>query len=328
MLDSGTHYTIGTCVHKPFSTFKQEIPPGGAFETFFVNGRAMPARASWKGFLRINQLTVPVKAFTACRTDPDIPLHELHRGCHQRVRRQKYCPVHGVLELEDILSGYEVGEGSYLPIEPADLEELLPADNKSIAVDCFVPSTKVDPVHHSGRTYYLVPDELPGQRPFCVLRDGMRTTGHHAVARVVIGRRERTVVLRPLGKLVAMTVLEYTQRVRPAEDYEGEVAALSSGPTEQELISQLIRSMTNDYLDLERFRDAYVDGLSRLIEQRLATIEPATIQPHRPEEQDEAALIAALRASLAAAGADQGSLPPLLPPRHATDELGSARKLG
>jgi DNA end-binding protein Ku len=291
----------------------------------------MPARASWKGFLRVNQLTIPVKAFTACKTEPEIELHQLHHGCNQRIRQQKICPAHGVLEAGETVSGYEFAEGQHLPLDTSELEGLLPEDDKAIAVDCFVPGARIDAVHHSGRTYYLVPDEPPGQRPFCVLRDGMRQTDRHAVGRVVVGRREQLVLLRPLGKLVAMTVLEYSQRVRPVEDYEGEVAGLSAGPAEQELIRQLIDSMTDGDLNLSRYHDPYVDGLNRLIEQRLAAIEPPAPAQERTVPEDDAALIAALRASLAAAGADEPARSPMMPSRRqrrVTDDGQAARKIG
>jgi DNA end-binding protein Ku len=290
----------------------------------------MPARASWKGFLRINQLTVPVKAFSACRTQPEIVLHLLHRECGERIRQHRVCPVHGVVEAEAIVSGYEFAEGQCLSLEPVELDALLPEDDKAIAVDCFVPSGTIDAVHHSGRTYYLVPDEPPGQRPFCVLRDGLRLTDRHAVARVVISRREQLVLLRPLGRLVAMTVLEYPQRVRPAEDYEGEVAAHTAGPTEQELIRQLIDSMTDRELELFRYQDPYVDGLSRLIEQRLADVEPAAPLREGAVAEDDAALIAALRASLAAAGLPRSPspLPSSRAPRRTAQDGNGARKTG
>jgi DNA end-binding protein Ku len=292
-------------------------------------GATMPARASWKGFLRINQLSIPVKAFTACKTEPEIELHQLHRECLQRIKQQKICPVHGVLQADDLVSGYQYTEGQCLSLDAADLEGLLPTDDKAIAVDCFISGGKIDAVHHSGRTYYLVPDEPQGQRPFCVLRDGMRQTDRHAIARVVIGRREILVLLRPLGRLVAMTVLEYPQRVRPVEEYEGEVAGHTAGPAEQELIRQLIDSMSDDNLELSRYQDPYLEGLNHLIEQRLAKIEPVVNRGSVTETSDDAELIAALRASLAEA-ADHGA--PAIPQRRTrrspNEDHERVRKLG
>ena len=144
----------------------------------------------------------------------------------------------------------------------------------------------------------------------------MLATGRHAIARVVISRRELLVLLRPHGRLVAMTVLEYAQRVRPATDYESDVAGGSATPAELQLMGTLMgtlmESLTRPDLDLGSYRDTYVDGLDTLIATRMAA--------HRTEDDAGAAgvtddqLIAALRASLASAGVDPTRPPPPLLP--------------
>ncbi|MBI1348160.1 Ku protein [bacterium] len=276
----------------------------------------MPARAAWKGFLQIHQLQIPVKTFSACSTQPEISLNQLHRDCGQRIRQHKVCPTHGEVDAADIIAGYACAEGQYLPIDATDLAQLQPEEGKAIAVDCFVTAQQIDPVYHSGRTYYVVPDGPPGQRPFGVLRDGMRQLERHAVSRVVMHQREYLVLLRPLGRLIAMTVLEYPQKVRSASEYEGDVTQMSVGSQEQQLIGQLIDSLTERDLDISRYRDRYIDGLNALIERKLAetgtTMMTATNDASL-EAADEETLVAALRASLAAAGVDD--LPPRIPSR-------------
>lgn len=291
----------------------------------------MPARAAWKGYLRVNQLSVPVKAFTAVATGPEIPLNQLHRHCGQRVRQKKVCPVHGEIEADEIISGFEYAQEQYLPLEPADLQALRPEDLKAIDVDCFVPQSQIDPVYHSGRTYYLVPDGPPGQRPFCVLREGMRRQDRHAVALVVIGGNELLVILRPLTKVVAMTVLEYPQRIRHASDYETEVSGITASDTEQNLIGKLIDSMTDPDLDLERFRDGYTERLDQLIRDRLAVRELPTVAASQ-EAEDESELVVALMASLAAPSTDERRVRPSRYDRPSSPLTGSTagveRKLG
>lgn len=283
----------------------------------------MPARAAWKGFLQVHQLQVPVKAFTAVASQPEIVLNQLHAGCGARVRQLKVCPLHGELTAEEIGSGYEFAEGQYLPLDAQDLSSLLSEDTKAITVDCFVEPRSVDAVYHSGRTYYVVPDGPPGQRPFCVLRDGMRESDRYAVSRIVVNHREQLVLLRPYGRLLAMTVLEYPQRVRPACDYEGEVAAVTASPGELQLIQQLVTALTQPDYDVTSYRDHYTDGLASLIERRLA--EHNSSSPAAPtmenvlETADDSTLVAALRASLAAAGVED--LPARIPSR--TERAGS-----
>lgn len=257
----------------------------------------MPARAAWKGFLKINQLSVPVKAFTAGRSEPEISLNQLHRGCGQRVRQQKVCPVHGVIGTDEIVSGFEHSRDQYLVLEDDELAALDPDDNKLIEVDCFVAFDGIDPVYHAGRTYYLVPEAPPGQRSFCVFRDGMRSANRHGVARVVMGRRELLVLLRPMGRLVAMTVLEYAQRVRPAVDYEGEVASIKPGEAELSLMGDLINALTDQEFAIDRYRDLGVERLNDLIERTLAE-QGTSAASTTADEVDEAMLVQALRGAV------------------------------
>jgi DNA end-binding protein Ku len=281
----------------------------------------MPARAAWKGYLKLSQLTLPVKAFTATRSDEEIQLNQLHRDCGQKIRQIKLCPTHGEVATEAIQSGYKLDDQRYLPLADEELDALRPPDDKAIQVEAFVPGDSVDAVYHSGRTYYLVPDAPPGQRPFCVLRDGMQSTGRYALARIVVSRRELLVLLRPLGRLVAMTVLEYAQRVRPAADYESEVAGLSASPAELQLMGTLIESLGQSDPDLARYRDRYIDGLDALIANRMASmaaeqetgLNADSADPSQSNVGDDQ-LVAALRASLAAAGVDPSAPAPALLP--------------
>lgn len=271
----------------------------------------MPARSEWKGFLQINQLSVPVKAYSAVKTQPDIVLNQLHRECGERIKQQRICPVHGPVESDAIISGYRVAEGCYLPFDETELEALRCESDKAIKFDCFVDSGEIDPVYHSGRTLYLVPDGPPGQRPFGILREGMQSSARHAVCRVVMSRRELLVLLRPCGALLAMTVLEYPQRVRFASEYEGEVARVVPGSEERVLMARLIESLTDEQFDITRYRDRYVDRLSALIEQRVAEADLTAPAPFRAEEPREAvdddALVAILKASLSAAGVEEAA---------------------
>lgn len=279
----------------------------------------MPARAAWKGFLNIHQLQVPVKAFTAVSSQPEIALNQLHLGCGARVRQLKVCPIHGELTAAEIGAGYEFAEGQYLPLAADELQSLQAADTKEIAVDCFVAPETIDAAYHSGRTYYVVPDGPPGQRPFQVVRAGLLQSGRIGVSRLVINHREQLVLLRPLGRLLALTVLEYPQRVRSPDEYAGEVTDVAISPREQELALQLIGALTPTEFDLSRYRDRYIDGLSDLIERKLADssreVLPAAagVASDGADAEDDAALVAALRASLTAAGVDD--LPARLPSR-------------
>ena len=112
----------------------------------------MPARSSWKGYLKLSLVSVPVKAFTASSSTAQIHLNQLHDECKSRVKYQKTCPIHGEISNDEIVSGYEFAKGQYVVIDPQEIEKLRTSGDKSIAVDCFVGADEIDPVYHTGRT--------------------------------------------------------------------------------------------------------------------------------------------------------------------------------
>src|SRR4051794_31679865 len=77
-----------------------------------TRGWVMATRPSWEGHLTFNLVSIPVKAFNAVgATSGKIGFHLLHKGCNERIRYKKVCPVHGEVENDDIVSGYEYQKG-------------------------------------------------------------------------------------------------------------------------------------------------------------------------------------------------------------------------
>ena len=78
----------------------------------------MAPRSSWKGFIKLSLVSVPVKAYTASQSGADIRLNQLHAECHSRIKYQKTCPVHGEVSNDEIVSGYEFAKGQYVVVVP------------------------------------------------------------------------------------------------------------------------------------------------------------------------------------------------------------------
>src|SRR6185369_17875349 len=92
-------------------------------------------------------------------------------------------------------------------------------NDRSINVGNFVPAETVDPLYHSGKNYYLVPDGPIGQKPYQLIHDAMRDQGVQAVAQVVISKKEELVLVRPVDRLLVMTVLNYAAEVKEPQSF-------------------------------------------------------------------------------------------------------------
>ena len=91
----------------------------------------MAARSTWEGYLRLNLLSVPVKAYSATVTGKGkIGFHLIHAKCNSRIHYKKVCPIHGEVPNDEIVSGYEVADGNYILIDKDELSNSAPTLTK------------------------------------------------------------------------------------------------------------------------------------------------------------------------------------------------------
>jgi DNA end-binding protein Ku len=274
----------------------------------------MAARSAWKGFLKLSLVSVPVKAFTSTSSEGgDIRLNQLHKECHSRIQYKKTCPIHGEVTNDQIVSGYEYAKGQYVVVDPEELEKLRTEDDKAVKIDTFVPSDEIDPIYFSGRTYYLVPDGPVGQKPYAVLHQGMVEEKRHAVAQVVLHNREQLVLLRPIGDLLAMTVLNHENEISKPSAFEEEAPKVEATKEERGLIKTLIEASTPKKFDFSRYKDVYTEKLTKLIEAKVAGQE--IVAPPVHEQAHIINLMDALRQSVAQVQAASGEEEEARPPK-------------
>jgi DNA end-binding protein Ku len=258
----------------------------------------MAARSSWKGFLKLSLVSVPVKAYTATASGGgEVRLNQLHAECHSRINYKKSCPIHGEVSGEQIVSGYEYSKGQYVVVDTDELEKLRTEDDKAINIDTFVAPDELDPVFSSGKTYYLVPDGPVAQKPYAVLQRAMVELGRHAIARVVMHGKEQVVWLRPMDNLLSMTVLNYDHEVTKPAAFDEELVKSAIETDELKLAKTLIEASTSKKLDYARYKDLYTQKLTQLIEAKVAGKEIVAAPVH--EQAHIINLMDALRQSVA-----------------------------
>jgi DNA end-binding protein Ku len=259
----------------------------------------MPARSTWKGFLKLSLVSVPVKAYTAKSSSAgEIRLNQLHADCHSRIQYKKTCPIHGEVSNDAIVSGYEYAKGQYVVIDTDELDKLRSEDDKAIKIDKFISPESLDPVYQTDKSYYLVPDGPVGDRPFALIRQGMEQENRQAIAQVVLHGREQVVLLRPMGRLLLMTVLDHDNEIVKPAAFEEEAPAEAEGaPEEMKLVKTLIEASTPKKFDFSQYKDVYMERLTQLIEAKVAGKEIVAAPAH--EERHVINLMEALRQSIA-----------------------------
>jgi DNA end-binding protein Ku len=128
-----------------------------------------------------------------------------------------------------------------------------------------------------------------------VIREAMRRKGVVGIARVVLQRRERILMLEPLGKWLLAVTLRYGYQVRSESAAFEDSADLQVQEDLLDLAVRIIETKTGRF-DVTRYEDRYENALLDLVKTKQAGRE---IQPVRvPQPSNVINLMDALRRSI------------------------------
>jgi len=256
-------------------------------------------RASWKGFLKIAEVTCPVALYAAASTTERIALHTINRETGNRIHRQFVDAETGeTVERDDQVKGYEVGEDEYVSLEPDEIAAVIPHGDRSMSVSAFIDLAKVDDLYFD-KPYYLAPADRSADETFALVREGMRAASAAAIAEAVLFRRVRTLLIRPDDKGLAATTLNFDYEVRSAEQAFSEVPAKKISGEMLDLAIHIIKTKQGAF-DPSAFHDRYESALAELV--KLKVEGKAIPKRPAPERKTTVTLLQALRESAGAAG--------------------------
>jgi DNA end-binding protein Ku len=258
----------------------------------------MPPRSSWKGFIRLSLVSVPVKAYTATASGGgEIRLNQLHQDCHNRVKYQKVCPQHGEIANDEIVSGYEYSKGQYVVVDPDEIQKIRLQSDRSIHIEGFIPPGSLDARYHSGRTMYLVPDGPVGQKSYALLRQAMLDGEVEAFVRIILSGREQVALLRPLEDMLAVTVLIREAKLKSPASFKDEIGEPEYTKEELKLTKTLLDASLLGDFELGNYPDPYTDHLTEIIEAKVEGQEIVSVT--EPEAPKVINLMEALKRSVA-----------------------------
>lgn len=258
----------------------------------------MSARPFASGMISFGLVSIPVKLYSTGESAAGIQLNMLHKKCGSRVKQQYYCPVDNeVVGREDIVKGYEYSKNQYVLFTEEELKALTPEPTNAVEITEFVPLDRVDPVYYE-KSYYLGPDK-GGDRPYLLLAEAMKRTGRAALARYSARGKDQFVLLRPYETGLVMQQLRYADELRSFDEVPVGVAEVKE--PEIKLAIQLIEQIASDTFKPEEYEDKQRQQVRSLIERKVQG-EEITAAPVEAPKAQVIDLMAALKASLAAAG--------------------------
>ena len=279
-------------------------------------------RAIWSGSISFGLVNIPVglaPATASSARQSDVSFRLLHRECLTPIQQKRWCPVHDVeVGPDELVRGWEVAKGRFVPVEDAELEALEQRDtSRAIAITSFVKIDEVDPVYFD-RTYYLVPSGAEAQRrPYALLLEAMKESGVAALGSFVLAGKEKLCLIRPKGDALALETLFVKEDVKSPEEIEEAVGSAEVKKPELALAQQIIASLEAPF-DPGALRSEYRSSLRDLLNAKLEGHEVVAEAERATAEVPVADLMEALLATVSAAGKAPAKKPAAKRKRAAT----------
>jgi DNA end-binding protein Ku len=224
------------------------------------------ARANWKGFIKFGEVAVGVALYTAASSSERIAFNTVNRATGNRVHREFVDSETGKpVERDEQVKGYEVNR-DYVVLEPEEVSSAVPESDKTLKIEAFVPCHEIDDVYFD-KPYYLTPDKM-GADAFKLLRDGMRQAKVAALARTVLFRRLRTVLIRPHGNGLIGTTLNFDYEVRSSEEAFKELPDIKIKGEMLDLAKHIINTKKGSF-DAKAFDDRYEEAVAELVKAKI-----------------------------------------------------------
>ena len=265
-----------------------------------TRGAERGARPTWSGSLRLALVTVPVQLYPAIRSGAHISFHQVHRPSGKRIRYQKIVPGIGPVDTDDIVKGYDLGEGRYVLFEPEEIDDLKLEAKRTIDLVQFVSQGEIDPIWFE-QPCYVVPDGELADEAYGVLRDALRATRKMGLGQFIMRGREYIAAIKPCGNGLLLETLRFADEVREAAPFFADTDKAAADPELLELARELIARKTAPF-DPQRFHDHYTEALRELIDAKAKHRKPVSIDDEAPTGGAKVIdLVAALRRSVGAA---------------------------
>jgi DNA end-binding protein Ku len=250
-------------------------------------------RSIWRGTISFGLVSVPVRMFTATESK-ELRFHFLHKKdltpiAYEKVRRDDREPV----DPDEIVRGFEIEKGRYVPLEEEDIDRLDIELTHSIDICDFVSLEEIDPVFFR-KAYYLLPDQ-GAEKPYRLLVRALEETGKVGVAKVVIRNKQHLACLRTYEGRLLLETMYYADEVRKPEAFDGNLGTAKLQKAEVEMAKSLVENLS-DAFKPEKYDDQYRKELLDLIRAK-AEGQPLP-EPQEEEGGEVVDLMAALRESV------------------------------
>jgi DNA end-binding protein Ku len=255
----------------------------------------MARRSIWTGSISFGLVNVPISLYSAIETK-EVHFNLVHETDGGRIHQKRVCDKDGEeVPWNEVAKGYPISKRKMVMVTTEELEALDPRASRTIDISDFVDGAEINPLFYD-HSYYAGPANEAAQKPYALLHQAMTRLGKVAIARMVMRTKQYLCTVRPVGKTLVVTTMQYADEIRDPDEIPNLPGSLRAGGRELELAERLVDSLTGPF-EPARYRDEHRE---RVLEMLADKAKGKTITPTEapPEEPDVVDLAAALEASL------------------------------
>ncbi len=237
-------------------------------------------RSIWKGSIGFGLVNIPIKLYSAVQNS-GLDLDMLDPKDHSHIKFQRINEnTQKVVEFDKIVKGYKLDD-KYVILEKHDFEEASPEKTKMIELENFVGIDEINPIYYE-TSYYAEP-ETQGKKAYALLLKALQKSAKAGVARFVLRNTENLCVIHPLGDVLVVTKIRFSEEIRSPEEVK--VPSLDTiNKKELDVGLALIKQYTSPF-NIEAFKDEYTQELLKIIKAK-AKGKRATVKKLKPREDD------------------------------------------
>jgi DNA end-binding protein Ku len=256
----------------------------------------MAPRSNWKGYIKLSLVSASIAIYPATSATEKVSFNTLNRATGNRLKRQMVDAVTGdIVESDDQVKGYAVAKDQFVIVEADELTDIAIESSHTVDIEKFVPKSSIDDRYRDS-PYYLAPEDKVGQEAFAVIRDAMAKKKMVGIARIVMARRERVMMLEPFGKGLMGTTLLYPYEIRGEDAAFEDIADIQLPDQMVKLAEDIIDRMTGEF-EPDKFEDRYEHAMIALIRSKQAG-QPAPKEKATTRPANVVNLMDALRRSI------------------------------
>jgi len=217
-------------------------------------------RSFWTGTISFGLVTVPVALYSATRA----------RGTALRMIGPDEAPVQRryvcskdekVLELDDLVRGYEIEKGKFVVVTDDELEAIEPKKSREIDLKLFVDLDEIDPMYFE-RAYFLVPSSGTN-KAYRLLAEVMEKKKQAGIATFVMRAKEYLVAIIAENGILRAETLRFADELRDPGDVGLPKKAKVTAAEAKKYETWIARHTKK--LDARELLDDYAERLEKLV---------------------------------------------------------------